>query len=52
MKSMVPRDKKTKKARRALALEKRNVWTMNPATRVRESGKLYDRNKCRQIPND
>ena len=52
MKAMVPRDKLTKKARRALALEKRNVWTMNPVTRIRESGKVYDRNKCRQIPND
>lgn len=52
MKPMVPRDKMTRKARRALDLEKRNVWTMNPVTRVRESGKVYDRNKYRQIPND
>ena len=52
MKAMVPRTKMSRKARKALDLEKRNVWTMNPVTRVRESGKVYDRKKCRQIPND
>ena len=52
MKAMVPRDKMSKKARRALDLEKRNAWGMNPATRIHESGKVYDRNKYKQIPND
>ena len=52
MKPMIPRDKMSRKARRQLDLEKRNVWTMNPVTRVRESGKVYNRNKFRQIPND
>ena len=48
MKGMIPREKMSKKARRALAREKRNVWPMNPVTRVRDSGKVYQRNKYRQ----
>ena len=43
MKRMIPQDKMSKKARKALAQEKRNVWTVNPVTRVRESGKAYNR---------
>ena len=49
MKGMVPRDKMSKKARKALAKEKRNVWSMNPVTRVRESGKTYDRKSIGRI---
>ncbi len=49
MKGMVPRDKMSKKARKALAKEKRNVWSMNPVTRVRESGKTYDRKSMGRI---
>lgn len=48
MKGMVPRNKMSKKARKTLDNEKRNVWTMNPVTRVRESGKVYSRKRDRQ----
>jgi len=49
VKKMVPRDKMSRKARRALDLEKRSVWPMSPVTRVRESGKIYARNKAKII---
>ena len=52
MKKMVPRDKMSRKAKRALDLEKRSVWPMSPVTRVRESGKLYSRNKVKMIQFD
>lgn len=45
MKGMVPLDKMSKKARKALAQEKRNLWTMNPVTRVQESIKVYSRKR-------
>ena len=47
MKSLVPRNKMSKKDRRSLDMTKRTVWTMNPVTRVRESGKLYNRRKAK-----
>ncbi|MCR5566402.1 MAG: hypothetical protein K6F61_06090 [Clostridiales bacterium] len=47
MKGMVSREKMSKKDRRALDLTKRNIWSMNPATQVRESGKLYERRKLK-----
>ncbi len=43
MKGMVSRDKMSEKNRRVLDRMKRNVWERNPATRIRESGKLYNR---------
>ncbi len=52
MKGMVPRDKMSRKARKALDHVRRNVWPVNPATRIRESGKVYDRNKLRIQPDD
>ena len=52
VKRMVPRDKMSRKARRTLDLEKRSVWPMSPVTRVRESGKLYSRNKAKIIHID
>lgn len=30
------------------AKKRRNMWTMNPITRVVESRKQYKRNKCRK----
>lgn len=52
MKGMVPREKMSRKARKELDRKKRNTWTVNPVTRVRESGKAYDRNRARQCPDD
>ncbi len=49
MKGMIPQDKMSKKARKAMAQTKRNVWPMNPVTRVRESGKVYDRSRNRRL---
>lgn len=52
MKQMVSRDKMSRKAKRALDLKKRSVWGMNPATRIRESEKLYSRNRTKMIRID
>lgn len=49
MKGLVSRDKMSKRDRRALDQVKRSVWNMNPVTRVRESGKKYDRNKVKNV---
>lgn len=49
---MIPRDKMSKKARRALDREQRNFWNVNPVTRVRESVKWYDRNRLRKMPTE
>ena len=48
MKGMIPRDKMSRKTRKEMDAAKRNVWPMNPVTRVRESGKIYDRKKFRK----
>jgi hypothetical protein len=37
--------KLSKKAKRELDSRQRNVWNINPATRVKPSGKLYSRKK-------
>ena len=52
MKGMVSRDKMSKKARKALDQEKRNLWMMNPVTRVRESGKAYNRKSAKTVMID
>ena len=51
MRGMISRDKMSKRNRRSLDLIKRSVWGMNPVTRIRESGKLYDRRKAK-VSND
>ena len=40
---MVSKDKMSKKARREMARERRIVWSMSPVTRVKKSGKVYNR---------
>ena len=52
MMGMVPRDKMSRKNRRILDLAKRSVWERNPVSRVRESGKRYDRNRMKQAVYD
>ncbi len=49
MKKMVSREKMSKRARRELDQTKRTVWPMSPVTRIRESGKAYNRNKTKLI---
>ena len=51
MRKIVSRNKMSGKARKELDREKRNLWTLNPVTRVRESGKVYNRKRlgdCRK----
>ena len=47
---MIPADKLSKRARQEQNRQKRETWPMNPVTRVKESGKVYNRkrNKIRE----
>ena len=48
MKKYIPRDKLSKKARKELNAKDRNTWNgLNPATRVVENKKIYNRKKTR-----
>lgn len=48
MKKYVPYDKRSKKSKRALDLERRGSWgELSPITRKTKNLKLYDRNKHR-----
>ena len=47
MKGFTARSKLSRKARRNLDLEKRRTWEISPVTRVRESGKHYNRNAAK-----
>lgn len=40
---LVSREKLSKKARKEEDRKKREFWTMNPVTRVKESKKIYNR---------
>lgn len=44
-KRFIPREKLSKKARRALDSERRAVWIVPPVQRVVESKKAYDRKR-------
>lgn len=52
MKAFVSRDKMSRKARRALDLERRIVWSVRPVTRIRESAKIYNRKKTLRCLED
>lgn len=45
MKSFVPRDKMSKRARKKLDAQNRTTWAFSPATKVVKSKKVYDRKK-------
>ena len=49
MKEFVSRDKMSRKNRRAMDRTKRTVWEMSPVTKIRESGKLYNRRKLKSM---
>lgn len=50
MEKFIPYDKLSKKERRNRDLKKRGDWgTMSPVTRRKESGKLYNRKKTRDV---
>lgn len=44
-----PREKLSKKARKALDAKKRILWEHSPVTKVVESKTIYDRNKKRSL---
>ena len=52
MKSFVPYEKLSKKARRALDAEKRRTWGFSPVTRSPGKPGAYDRNKTRRMDFD
>lgn len=55
MEQFIPRDKLSKKARRALDTARRKDWgALSPITRKSPNPKAYDRNKARKaaIPSD
>ena len=47
MTKFVPLDKQSKKARKAYHKKQRKLWTngLNPSTRIKESKKIYKRNR-------
>ena len=45
MKSFVPRDKMSKRARKKLDARNRMTWGFNPTTKIVKSKKVYDRKK-------
>lgn len=45
--NFLPKEKMSKKARKALAARKRKTWAFSPTTKTIESGKKYDRSKAR-----
>ena len=45
MKSFVPRDKMSKRARKKLDAQNRTTWEFSPVTKVVKSKKVYDRKK-------
>lgn len=45
MKKMIPENKLSKRAKKALADTKRVTWGFSPVNRVKESGKVYRREK-------
>ncbi len=49
---MIPKEKLPKKARREMDKQKRETWLRNPATRVKESGKVYSRKRNGNEWND
>ena len=52
MPKFIPREKLSKKARRALDAEKRATWGFSPVTRRVESKKHYDRRKSAHVWKD
>ena len=45
MKTFVPRDKMSKRARKRLDAQNRTTWEFSPVTKVIKSKKVYDRKK-------
>ena len=52
MAKLVPKEKMSKKARRALTAEKRAVWAFSPVTRKIDSKKIYNRKRITRAGYD
>lgn len=44
----IPKEKRSKKEQKKMNALQRNVWSRNPATRIKESIKQYNRNKTKR----
>ena len=44
---MIPADKLSKKVRQEMNRQKREIWPMNPVTRMKESDKVYNRKRIK-----
>lgn len=45
MQQFVPRDKMSKRRKKALDAQKRTVWEVSPITKIAKSKKIYNRKK-------
>ena len=52
MSKFIPREKLSKKARRALDAQRRAAWGFSPVTRKGESKKIYNRKKQPSVRYD
>ena len=52
MSKFIPREKLSKKARRALDVQRRAAWGFSPVTRKVESKKIYNRKKQPSVRRD
>lgn len=52
MSKFIPREKLSKKARRALDAQRRAAWGFSPVTRKVESKKIYNRKKQPSVRRD
>ena len=43
----IPKEKRSKKEQKKMNAAKRNVWTRNPVTKIKESIKRYNRQKAK-----
>jgi len=48
----IPKEKLSKKKKKELDKERRNMWLLNPVTRVPKNPKAYDRNKQKKWKQD
>jgi len=51
-KKFIPKEKLSKKKQKEIDKEKRNMWTINPITRVPKNPKAYDRNNEKKWKQD
>ena len=48
----IPKEKRSKKEQKAMNAAQRNLWNINPVTRIKESAKKYNRNKVKRETKD